>query len=188
MSFVGNPTPSINVNLFIQNNIKIEGSSFERAKPDFFTQAPKHDGFDFKQSAKNHSSFDTDDLKVHRKFGSLVSNSLLEDSLVSTECSTPEVRSKIQTKSNEYTNQVAPSEDDNLTELLGYALIVGGCLFFVLALFSYFGSAFIDKTGHVFLDWILEDNHYCFAFPLLAVFTIVMAWLNWLAIKFFRHT
>jgi hypothetical protein len=47
---------------------------------------------------------------------------------------------------------------------------------------------FMPMTGHKILDWIKEDQYYCCVVPSYIVLLMPFIWLNWTAMKYFRHT
>lgn len=189
MSNTDNRGPSINVNLFIQNNIKIGPSGFDKAKQNPYPTYNHPSNFEFKESAKYYPTFETEDLRQAKKLQNITQGSILDECLSHSECSSTVETNTVKALENlsfDSRNEVA--ENENLTELLGYTLIFAALALFVFAFFAYFGSFILGKTGHVFLDWIMEENYYCYLIPLMVPITFILLYCNWLAIKFFRHS
>lgn len=189
MSNTENRGPSINVNLFIQNNIKIGPSSFDKAKQTSYPTYTQPSNFEFKESAKFYPHYEADDLRNVKKLQNITQPSILDDCLSHSECSSTTETNTVKVMENvcfEPRHDVV--ENENLTELVGYTMILAALGLFVFALFAYFGSFIIGKTGHVFLDWIMEENYYCYLVPLMVPITFILLYCNWLAIKFFRHS
>jgi hypothetical protein len=53
--------------------------------------------------------------------------------------------------------------------------------------FNVVGSKFLSPTGNQLLDFLSTDWYYSMLLPMSVVATLVAAYLNWLAMKFFRH-
>jgi len=49
------------------------------------------------------------------------------------------------------------------------------------------GSKFLPHTGNVVLDALAGDWYYSLLLPLTVPVTLVAVFVNWLAMKFFRH-
>lgn len=46
----------------------------------------------------------------------------------------------------------------------------------------------MPSTGDALVDSILGNRHYAVLLPMFLVAALVAVYLNWLALKFFRHT
>ena len=72
---------------------------------------------------------------------------------------------------------------------LGYFLIFMGGVSFVYGWYSLVISKYlIGETGHALLDWIRNDNYYCFAVPAYLLIMVFIVYFNWLFMKYFRHS
>jgi phosphatidylinositol glycan anchor class Y biosynthesis protein len=49
------------------------------------------------------------------------------------------------------------------------------------------GSKFLPPTGHPLIDFLANDWYYALLIPMTVPVTLVAVYLNWLAMKFFRH-
>ena len=43
-------------------------------------------------------------------------------------------------------------------------------------------------TGNFILDWIKDDDYYCYLVPATYVTTAFFMYANWTAMKYFRHS
>lgn len=50
-----------------------------------------------------------------------------------------------------------------------------------------FGSKLLSQTGNPLLDFLAKDWYYSMLMVLTIPVTLVAVYLNWLAMKFFRH-
>ena len=48
-------------------------------------------------------------------------------------------------------------------------------------------AKFLPKSGNEFVDFVIEDNYYCYLVPLTIPTTVVALYANWVSLKFFRH-
>jgi len=53
--------------------------------------------------------------------------------------------------------------------------------------FNVLGSKFVAQTGNQLVDFLAGDWHYSLLLPLTIPVTLVAVYLNWLAMKFYRH-
>jgi hypothetical protein len=190
MSSAETNAPVLNFNFFIQNNIHVNSADLNKSKPGPFARSQSPSTFEFKERAKKPTPFEFEEKNIQKKLLSLTATQSTEDSLTQTEASTPKATIKTENRESEvvYEGRSEPFENDSITELLGYTFLIGAGVFFVLTMFAFFGSSIIGKTGHIVLDFLMEDSYYCFLVPLLVPLTIILTYLNWLSIKFFRHT
>jgi hypothetical protein len=190
MSSSFSQSPVLNLNFFVQNNIHINGTDLPKGKQAFYEQSSAPSPFEFKERAKKPSPFEFEEKKPANKLIPIASSPISEDIATHAEVSSPQMLLKPIPRESDmiYEGRTEPLENDSITELLGYTFLIGAFTFFVLTMFAFFGSAIIGKTGHIVLDFLLEDSYYCFLLPLLVPLTIIITYLNWLSIKFFRHT
>ena len=87
-----------------------------------------------------------------------------------------------------YEERTDTKANDNMVEIFGYSMILGAAVFFILSIYAMIGMAVVGKTNYLLLDRISSDNYYCFLIPLAAPLTVIMTYLNWISIKFFRHS
>ncbi|CDW91647.1 UNKNOWN [Stylonychia lemnae] len=72
--------------------------------------------------------------------------------------------------------------------ILGVIFIVAAGIIFSLSLYSFWISKFfMPYTGNKVLDWIKDDEYYCFLIPATLVNALIMTYFNWLAMKYFRQ-
>lgn len=73
--------------------------------------------------------------------------------------------------------------------ILGIALILIGALLFIWMAYAYFISKyFMPYTGHKLLDWIKDDDYYCCLVPSTLVVFFLFTYINWISMKYFRHS
>ena len=73
--------------------------------------------------------------------------------------------------------------------ILGYAFVFAGFLFWVVGFYSVIVSKlFMPYTGHLILDWIKDDKYYCALIPSWLLSVAIVSWVNWVSMKYFRHT
>lgn len=77
-------------------------------------------------------------------------------------------------------------EDD--THLWGYGLLLLTGLFFVFFMYAIAFSKLVPATGFAVFDFFRYDYYYCALVPLLLPVAFVTVYLNWVGMKFFRHT
>ena len=72
-----------------------------------------------------------------------------------------------------------------MAEAVGYGLLVFVFIFFCWFALNFFGVLLdVEKEkGHV----LLEEGYYCLLIPLILPVSLVAAYGNWIAVKFFRH-
>ena len=62
-------------------------------------------------------------------------------------------------------------------------------MFWVLGSYSViFSKVMMPYTGHFILDWIKDDYYYCALLPAWLLTVVILAWINWVSMKYFRHT
>jgi hypothetical protein len=72
--------------------------------------------------------------------------------------------------------------------ILGYAFIIAGIFYWVAGIYAVVASKiFMPLTGHYVLDWMSQDKYYCALLPSWLVIIVLLSWVNWLAMKYFRH-
>ena len=72
---------------------------------------------------------------------------------------------------------------------MGYAFIFVGILFWVIGWYSVvFSKILMPFTGHQVLDFIKNDKYYIALLPSWILFTVMITWVNWVSMKYFRHT
>ena len=49
------------------------------------------------------------------------------------------------------------------------------------------GSKFLSNTGNPLIDFLSDDWHYSLLLPMCIPATLLAIYLNWFALKFFRH-
>ena len=79
-------------------------------------------------------------------------------------------------------------QSENLTEIIGSLIITMAAIFFIGLFYAMFGSKLLGPTGNYLLDFIREDEYYCFLLPLLLPVTVIALYCNWVSMKFFRHS
>jgi len=69
----------------------------------------------------------------------------------------------------------------------GLALIVFSALCLLMSTYAIAISKIIPKTGVWFLDLVADDVYYCLLVPLIIIPSVLVVYLNWLGMKFYRH-
>ena len=73
------------------------------------------------------------------------------------------------------------------TRALGIGLLVATCAAFLLFFYAGFVSKVLPPTGVSLLDAMRDDWFYCYLVPLVGPTTFIAVYMNWVAMKFFRH-
>eukprot|EP01006_Ploeotia_vitrea_P060627 TRINITY_DN76247_c0_g1_i1.p1 TRINITY_DN76247_c0_g1~~TRINITY_DN76247_c0_g1_i1.p1 ORF type:complete len:135 (+),score=35.27 TRINITY_DN76247_c0_g1_i1:66-470(+) len=76
---------------------------------------------------------------------------------------------------------------DNL-RCRGWTLMVAVLLFFAGSMYAIVVSKMMPTKEHWLLRAVAEDTYYCLLVPLLIPSTFFAVYLNWLGLKFFRHS
>ncbi len=80
-------------------------------------------------------------------------------------------------------------ESNAIDGILGLFLIFSALLIFTFYFYYFFISKFfIGYTGNIILDWIKDDDYYCYLLPATFVSTVFFMYANWSAMKYFRHS
>jgi protein-S-isoprenylcysteine O-methyltransferase Ste14 len=76
-------------------------------------------------------------------------------------------------------------EPRKMSEIVGYGLLVMVFICFCWFCLNFFGVLLeVEKEkGHV----LMEEGYYCLLIPLFVPVSVLAAYGNWLAVKFFRH-
>ncbi|KAL0080820.1 hypothetical protein J3Q64DRAFT_1757655, partial [Phycomyces blakesleeanus] len=80
-----------------------------------------------------------------------------------------------------------PETLPDTTYLWGYFLLISTWLIFFITMYSLIGSHWMPVTNNKVLDWIRDDDYYCYVVPVTAVVFIYFVVCNWMGMKFFRH-
>ena len=75
-----------------------------------------------------------------------------------------------------------------MTEICGYITLLAAFLLFSFSMYGMVVSKFMPYTGNVVLDFFKDDYFYCLLFPALLPSTYIFMYLNWLSMKYFRHS
>ena len=80
--------------------------------------------------------------------------------------------------------------ESNATDgVLGILFIVAAMVIFTFSLYAFIISKlFMPYIGNRILDWIKDDEYYCCLIPSTAISTFMFMYLNWVAMKYFRHS
>jgi phosphatidylinositol N-acetylglucosaminyltransferase subunit Y len=66
-------------------------------------------------------------------------------------------------------------------------ILVAVSLFYMLSIYMLVVSKLLPATGIEPLDWIQQDQYYCYLVPATIPVTVGFIYFNWLSLKFFRH-
>jgi hypothetical protein len=83
---------------------------------------------------------------------------------------------------------MAKYESNATDEILGVFLIILSAVIFMVCFYAFIISKLMPYTGHKILDWIKDDEYYCCLIPSLLITTSLMMYINWAAMKYFRHS
>ncbi len=73
--------------------------------------------------------------------------------------------------------------------MLGVLFIIAAATIFTFSLYAFIISKFLmPYTGNRILDWIKDDEYYCCLLPSTAISTMIFMYINWVAMKYFRHS
>eukprot|EP01096_Ripella_sp_DP13-Kostka_P003686 TRINITY_DN15531_c0_g1_i1.p2 TRINITY_DN15531_c0_g1~~TRINITY_DN15531_c0_g1_i1.p2 ORF type:complete len:105 (+),score=36.16 TRINITY_DN15531_c0_g1_i1:42-317(+) len=78
-------------------------------------------------------------------------------------------------------------QENDLTYVKGYMLLIGAILFVVWELYALLFSKLMPYTGNWFLDAIKDDLYYTPLLTGMIMFSVFFVIVNWMALKFFRH-
>jgi hypothetical protein len=78
--------------------------------------------------------------------------------------------------------------DDGVTAAYGWFLLAVVGVVYVAGVYAAVVSKLVPETGHYLLDWARADRYYCLMVPCSWVVTVLTVYLNWLGMKFFRHS
>jgi len=184
METKNNQAPVLNINCLIQNYINVYSNKDDQA---FFTHGYKNtkrnDSY-YTETAKQYPSSPNMKHLPSPRSGSIRSLSTLPDSDDLCNIST-----KLAKKQSQFYEQREDLlHDSHITEIVGFFLLGFSALMFILVFYAIIISPLVGSTGHVLLDFIREDAYYCLLIPLLIPTTVIIVYLNWVSIKFFRHT
>ena len=73
--------------------------------------------------------------------------------------------------------------------VLGFAFLFSAMLIFSISLYAFIISKFfMPYTGNRILDWIKDDEYYCCLIPSTMISSVLFMYINWVAMKYFRHS
>jgi hypothetical protein len=77
---------------------------------------------------------------------------------------------------------------DNITLIIGYCCLLGGATLFILTVYSMFFAKRLDDSEYILIKFMRQDEFYCYLVPLIIPIASIYVYLNWISMKFFRHT
>ncbi len=181
--------PMVNMNVVINNYININTNGFDSkfaGAKNFYPEYAKPKSAELKLKKIDSSpSFDTQP-KVSSQIPSPKAIAALE---LPQSVEEPEIKSvvSLEKKSDIYEVREKPSEDESMTQLVGYSLITIAAALFIGVFYSILVAPFVGETSHPILDFIYNDIYYCCLIPLLIPITFIFFYTNWVSVKFFRH-
>ncbi len=79
--------------------------------------------------------------------------------------------------------------DSSLTIIIGTVIVIVAYLTCTFCLYWIVFSKLLPYTNHPVLDWLKNDHFYCVLFPtLFGPIMFIFVYLNWLSMKYFRHS
>ena len=78
--------------------------------------------------------------------------------------------------------------DARSVRLCGGAIMALTFLFFSVVFHFLVTSKILPAPENRVMQWVKQDEYYCLLVPLLVPVLIISVYLNWLSMKFFRHT
>lgn len=69
----------------------------------------------------------------------------------------------------------------------GFFIITLSSVLLLLFIYGAFGSKLLPESGNPFLDAIKYDFYFCYLLPLSILPTLLIIYLNWLAMKHFEQ-
>ena len=78
-------------------------------------------------------------------------------------------------------------EQSDLSEVVGYGLILTAFCFFIFTMYSLIISKFMPDTGHIILDWFKQDKLYVIGYLSLIPISFVVMYIHWQFQKLFRN-
>jgi len=179
------PRPVINLNLWVQNYINISQYKQDSC---FSAQFP-HSKTTRDPFTKEHAKGSPKSLNPQQLFKTASSPTSSLASLASDHETLPSLEIKQLEKTSQiYEERATPAENSHLYELFGFFLIGFAVLLFTLTTYALILSPLIGETGHSLLDFIREDYYYSLLIPLMVPVTLCVGYVNWVSIKFFRHS
>ena len=80
-------------------------------------------------------------------------------------------------------------ESNAIDGILGVVLILGAMFTFTFGIYSFIISKWLmPYTGNRILDEIKNDEYYCCLLPSTLITTLFFMYINWVAMKYFRHS
>lgn len=172
--------PTINLNVLIQNYINIQTSS----KDSFTFDSTPNKKFRSDVFPNEFAKQYEPDTKPRRPISPLAISPILSSPDSLSTFSDALVKKPVQI----YEQREELKGDDHLTEIVGFFLIGFSAFLFVAVFYALIISPLVGSTGHMLLDFIRKDNYYCMLIPLMIPVTIFLGYVNWVSIKFFRHS
>ncbi|KAL4456633.1 hypothetical protein ABPG74_000740 [Tetrahymena malaccensis] len=85
-------------------------------------------------------------------------------------------------------SNVFSEENQNVSMIIGYLCLTFAAVFFTSTLFSIFFAPFLQPTTHNLIDFLTNDKYYCFLIPLSLPVTCLIIYMNWVSMKYFKHS
>ena len=181
--------PMVNMNVVINNYININTNGFDSKFPSsksYYPEYAKPKSAELKlKKIDSFPSFDTQ-TKTSSQIPSPKAGAALELPQSVEELEIKSIVS-LDKKSDIYEPRQKPSEDESMTQLIGYSLITIAAAMFIGVFYSVLVAPFVGETSHPVLDFIYNDSYYCCLIPLLIPCTFMFFYTNWVSVKFFRH-
>ena len=187
-------TMNINYNIYYENYININNIiNTHSFNPEEKFSKPQTSQFDtktqniqkniFKEKAKTFSPLN---LEIPSRISNLQPQKEVSKELLSALHQTKEIDNIAKKEIYEAREEYFHSE--NLTEIMGSLIITMAAIIFIGLFYAMIGSKLLGPTGNYLLDFIRDDEYYCFLLPLMLPVTVIALYCNWVSMKFFRHS
>lgn len=186
--FEANPT--VNMNVFINNYININTNGFDGKVPNFknFPQPPQKAKPELKLKKLGTSTSLEAPTKASSQSTSPKASHSLHDSFRAHEENQVKPIISQGKQSDLYEPREKPFEDSSIIQMIGLCLIALSGALFIGVFYSLFIAPIVGKTGHIILDFIQQDSFYCCLIPLMIPVSLLFLYVNWVSVKFFRHS
>jgi len=182
--------PTVNMNVFVNNYININTNSFDGKVPDFKNFShPKPKAKPELRLRKIETSTSLEaPTKASSQSTSPKNSSSLHDSFRAQEDSKAKTLIAQGNQSDIYEPREKVFEENSMTQTIGYCLIGFSALLFIGVFYAMLIAPLIGSTGHIILDFIQSDSFYCCLLPLMIPVSMMFTYVNWVSMKFFRHS
>lgn len=177
--------PTVNMNIYIQNYTNI--NNFD-AKAFVNTEFEKEHAKTGVKLRRVETPTELKSIDMPQSHQTVSQEQPVETKENTQEYEAKPLKSRGRKQSELYERRSEPFVDNNVTQSIGFTLLIFSALLFIGVFYSILIAPFLGESTHVLLDFIKNDIYYCCLVPLMIPTAFVFAYSNWVSIKFFRHT